>query len=81
MVCAESLISSRVALDKACFPECPINCTQQNDEHSMLCRVSDKLQSTKRRALGKEPDFGSEESQQNVVASTTRYISVRKVLH
>jgi hypothetical protein len=26
----------------------------------LLCRVSDKLHSTKRLALGKEPDYGSE---------------------
>jgi hypothetical protein len=44
-VCAESLISSRVALVKAW--------------QIMLCRVPDKLHSVKRRAIDKDLDSGS----------------------
>jgi hypothetical protein len=38
-VCAESLISPSVALDKECFAECLIKCTRQSAEHLAKSRI------------------------------------------
>lgn len=38
-VCAESLSSPRLTLDKECFSECPIKCTQQSADHSAKSQI------------------------------------------